>query len=738
MKRLIGRGGAALLLVWTSVAGARDYFLAPDGNDQGPGSRENPWRSIARANAVLGPGDRAVFLPGVYAGSISPARSGEPGNPVTYLAEKPGSVRIEGTMNPLYNEKVLIGIQDRRYLVIDGFSNAGTGAKWLRLDRVHDSVFRNLRFDGTDFHNPIECRDSHRNRFHNIFTGRVLAAQDGLILNDLWNNFQCSYNVYEKLYITRAGHRPFGIWYDSGHNVIRDCVFDGQWSRGFELFAPQRVLMERCLIVNAFRGTASAMSMAKIFMVDSIFRRNVVLRNGGAPLEARAYQYNDGVTVLPPFGLRGSRIYHNTFFRNLEHALVFGNGLSPKLPDLTLDNEFKNNIFAENSPGGDGTALRILERLPAGNHIGCNLIWGGPGQPHTVRFYNPAGAVTEALSTAEAEKRYPELFFRNLDVDPLFVDRDRDDLRLRPDSPALDAGEPLTVTVSGGKGRMLPVRDARYFFDGFGIEGESGDLIRIGENPQLFRVVRADLERNVLELDRELAFSAGEAVTLPYTGKAPDLGAYEAEMETAPRVPVGLCLRPEEGEVLLHCDFEPESRETWFYRFCNTYMPYTVLRVDNETASASGGQSLCIAAAPDTPETGGAYLCAFLEVPFWSPATHPLVSFSYRVPRGVPAGVTLVFFDDTRLGRLEISLGGSPAYRVQDGVENLDLVRLRDDDCWHTATVDLRELTRRLPGVRMIKQWRFITGGNGRRGDQYWVDDFQIRRATADAGTDGD
>ena len=72
------------------------------------------------------------------------------------------------------------------------------------------------------------------------------------------------------------------------------------------------------------------------------------------------------------------------------------------------------------------------------------------------------------------------------------------------------------------------------------------------------------------------------------------------------------------------------------------------------------------------------------------------------------------------------------------GVENLDLVRLRDDDCWHTATVDLRELTRRLPGVRMIKQWRFITGGNGRRGDQYWVDDFQIRRATADAGTDGD
>ena len=100
--------------------------------------------------------------------------------------------------------------------------------------------------------------------------------------------------------------------------------------------------------------------------------------------------------------------------------------------------------------------------------------------------------------------------------------------------------------------------------------------------------------------------------------------------------------------------------------------------------------------------------------------------------------MTLVFFDDTRLGRLEISLGGSPAYRVQDGVENLDLVRLRDDDCWHTATVDLRELTRRLPGVRMIKQWRFITGGNGRRGDQYWVDDFQIRRATADAGTDGD
>ena len=169
MRRVIGRGSPALLLGLllglTGTVGARDYYLAPDGNDEGPGNRENPWRSIARANAALGPGDRAVFLPGVYAGSISPARSGEPGKPVTYLAEKPGSVRIEGTLNPLYNEKVLIGIQDRRHLVVDGFANAGPGAKWLRLDRVHDSVFRNLRFDGTDFHNPIECRDSHRNRF---------------------------------------------------------------------------------------------------------------------------------------------------------------------------------------------------------------------------------------------------------------------------------------------------------------------------------------------------------------------------------------------------------------------------------------------------------------------------------------------------------------------------------------------------------------------------------------------
>ena len=36
---------------------AKEYFVAVDGNDKGPGSKEKPFRNINRALADLQPGD---------------------------------------------------------------------------------------------------------------------------------------------------------------------------------------------------------------------------------------------------------------------------------------------------------------------------------------------------------------------------------------------------------------------------------------------------------------------------------------------------------------------------------------------------------------------------------------------------------------------------------------------------------------------------------------------------------
>ena len=67
-----------LCLLTMSACWCGDYSLSPNGDDAGRGTRESPWRSIAKANAAARPGDTIVFLPGTYPGTIKPARAGEP------------------------------------------------------------------------------------------------------------------------------------------------------------------------------------------------------------------------------------------------------------------------------------------------------------------------------------------------------------------------------------------------------------------------------------------------------------------------------------------------------------------------------------------------------------------------------------------------------------------------------------------------------------------------------------
>ena len=91
----------------------------------------------------------------------------------------------------------------------------------------------------------------------------------------------------------------------------------------------------------------------------------------------------------------------------------------------------------------------------------------------------------------------------------------------------VDAGDFLTWAISSGSGTSLQVADARYFHDGFGIEGVVGDLIQLEGQSGTATVVDVDYGSHTVTLDRPLAWSADQGVSLAYHGTAPDIGAYE-------------------------------------------------------------------------------------------------------------------------------------------------------------------------------------------------------------------
>ena len=90
----------------------------------------------------------------------------------------------------------------------------------------------------------------------------------------------------------------------------------------------------------------------------------------------------------------------------------------------------------------------------------------------------------------------------------------------------------------------------------------------------------------------------------------------------------------------------------------------------------------------------------------------------------VPVGVWVHAFRSTRVGRGAVCVGGSPARACGD--RDLACLELVDDDRWHEAEFDARRIRDVFPDVKLLQTFRFYTGGNGKQGQQFWFDDFQI------------
>ena len=81
------------------------------------------------------------------------------------------------------------------------------------------------------------------------------------------------------------------------------------------------------------------------------------------------------------------------------------------------------------------------------------------------------------------------------------------------------------------------VEDAGYFYDGFGIAGEKGDVIQLSGSKATARILKIDYTAHAITLDEPLTWEHGQGVGLAYTGAAPDIGALERDAPQEPVIP---------------------------------------------------------------------------------------------------------------------------------------------------------------------------------------------------------
>ena len=165
---------ALLLLCPPCYVQARDFYVSHDGLDKNPGTRENPFRTLARAAWQAEGGDTVILGGGIYRETLIVRHSGTEAQPLTFMAADGETVVISGA-DPVGNWKPYKGsiLQTKVPKVLDpGFNQV-----FLNGRMMHQARFPNET--STDLHRPTCIKMSASD---SRITSPLLTQPDGF-----WN-----------------------------------------------------------------------------------------------------------------------------------------------------------------------------------------------------------------------------------------------------------------------------------------------------------------------------------------------------------------------------------------------------------------------------------------------------------------------------------------------------------------------------------------------------------------------
>lgn len=220
--------------------------------------------------------------------------------------------------------------------------------------------------------------------------------------------------------------------------------------------------------------------------------------------------------------------FHNTFDAT---DVNFGNeGAAPYYDDSVMrfsitSDAYLNNVNILNNIWYYKINYRALEfstETTTGNTYDGNLYWQTTDSSGAdIWYYNGK----KTLSYVQAN--YITNEGNEIEVNPAFNDQPNHDYTLSSTSQAIDAGAWLTkITSSTASGTTFRVADPNWFYDGWGIPGEIGDVIKT-ENGQTARITSINYDIGAITVSSSISWTNGEGIGLDFKGSKPDIGAKE-------------------------------------------------------------------------------------------------------------------------------------------------------------------------------------------------------------------
>ena len=451
----------------SSDSAASAFWVAPDGDDDASGSRDEPWATLQHAVDESTPGTTVYLRGGMYEQQLDVSRSGEPGNPISVVAEPGEQPVLDGSgLDVPPGQSAMVGIDGQHDVAIEGLEITGyrsdvngdvpigvfvTGESSdieLKGLEIHDLGTTYDGRNGGDAHGIAVYGTSPSSAVSgltivdNDLYDLTLGSSEALVLNGNVKDFLVEGNrVHDtnNIGIDVIGFE--GTAPDPTVDQARDGVIRGNevWnvdSKGNPAYGNDRnadgiyvdggrdVLIEGNVVHDVNIGIELASEHADRATRNILVRNNVVYDTTAIGIAIGGYDRRRGST-------ENCTIVNNTVVRSVGPVL--------EVQFDTRANLFANNIFV----AGDSHNFvdnRYTENLD--NIMDSNLYWVEDGSD--VGIWQWKGKEYESFARWQADSGNDK---NSMFADPEFVDPSGDDYALSSGSARVDAG--LRLAVAG-------------------------------------------------------------------------------------------------------------------------------------------------------------------------------------------------------------------------------------------------------------------------------------------------
>lgn len=505
----------------TSSLWAATYYVAQSAAGGNTGADCANAKSLSWFNSNGDDGDTAVLCDGTYTTQIAPSNSGSSGNPITYIADNQYGAIIS-------TRSLGSNLSGKSYIILDGLYFNDCGYRWILITNGDYNIIQNCKFyDSNAWTGLLLEYGSHYNKIiDNIFEDAPASGNNngtspadfiGLVAEN------SNYNVVEGNTFGDCKHNIMFI--DKGnHTVIRCNTFQNQYHTGLNLNDDGPNLIENNYFYDQGNHAGDNPIIDKPNMRNNpgiqlngtynIIRRNI-FDNNGSGISQSTY-------ALANTEANYNMVYNNTINKGV--IPLYGEAVDA---NYMVGNIYKNNIFtnAERStfPGDsypEPFNLNYRDNNGGSNRFYNNCSYGQ--NDHRFRNYTP-------YTFAEIISKYSTIYpSGNITTDPKYTNAANRNFTLQGSSPMIDAGAWLTtITNSTASGvSSFVVDDSRYFYDGWGIQGETGDIIKT-QNGEVTTIQSINYDTHTITVSPAIHIVKGEGLALNYSGSAPEIGAYE-------------------------------------------------------------------------------------------------------------------------------------------------------------------------------------------------------------------